>query len=124
MAAEHTSACRCTSVVRPGALLPSCAVMRTRNALALLLAALLLATCATASHRAGEGPPRNVIVIVWDGLRPDFVGPDTPNLVGLRDSGVDFTDHHSTYPTFTMMNAASLATFIIDRKSTRLNSSH
>jgi arylsulfatase A-like enzyme len=53
---------------------------------------------------------RNVLVVVWDGLRPDFVGADTPNLVALRESGVDFTDHHSTYPTFTMMNAASFAT--------------
>jgi len=84
--------------------------MRTRKALASLFAVLLLATCATASRRPGEGPPRNVIILVWDGLRPDFVGPDTPNLVALRDSGVDFTDHHSTYPTFTMMNASSLAT--------------
>ncbi|TMA19004.1 MAG: phosphodiesterase [Deltaproteobacteria bacterium] len=84
--------------------------MRTRKTLASVVAALLLATCATASRRPGEGPPRNVIVLVWDGLRPDFIGPDTPNLVALRDSGVDFTDHHSTYPTFTMMNAASLAT--------------
>src|SRR3954470_204944 len=81
-----------------------------RKVLASALAAVLLSTCATASRRAGEGPPRNVIILVWDGLRPDFVGPDTPNLVALRDSGVDFTDHHSTYPTFTMMNAASFAT--------------
>ena len=28
----------------------------------------------------------------------------------LRDTGTDFTDHHSTYPTFTMMNSASFAT--------------
>src|SRR2546423_13718851 len=84
--------------------------MRTRKALASLSAALLLTTCATANRRPGEGPPRNVIVLVWDGLRPDFVGPDTPNLAALRDSGVDFTDHHSTYPTFTMMNASSFAT--------------
>src|SRR3954466_14037541 len=74
------------------------------------LAALVLAACATANQRGAERPERNVLVIVWDGLRPDFVGPDTPNLVALRDSGVEFTDHHSTYPTFTMMNAASLAT--------------
>ncbi|MFL5425063.1 MAG: alkaline phosphatase family protein [Myxococcales bacterium] len=74
------------------------------------LAALVLAGCATANQRSAGRPERSVLVIVWDGLRPDFVGPDTPNLVALRDSGVEFTDHHSTYPTFTMMNAASLAT--------------
>src|SRR4051812_49056606 len=84
--------------------------MRTRKALASLFAAFLLASCATATRRPGDGPPRNVIVLVWDGLRPDFVGSDTPNLAALRDSGVDFSDHHSTYPTFTMMNASSLAT--------------
>src|SRR5205807_8218626 len=32
------------------------------------------------------------------------------NLDRLRDGGVDFTDHHSTGPTLTMMNSASFAT--------------
>src|SRR5690349_23927860 len=52
-----------------------------------------------------------VVLFVWDGLRPDSISPGTtPNLAQLRDSGVNFTDNHSTYPTFTMMNGASLAT--------------
>jgi hypothetical protein len=52
-----------------------------------------------------------VIVMVWDGLRPDSVTmADTPNLVALGARGVAFKDNHSTYPTFTMMNAASFAT--------------
>lgn len=78
----------------------------------------LLAACAPAAPAAPTVPPatpppadRSVIIIVWDGLRPDAVtAADTPNLARLRDAGVDFTDHHATYPTFTMMNAASLAT--------------
>src|SRR6266516_3761380 len=54
---------------------------------------------------------RKVIIFVWDGLRPDSINPtDTPNLHALREAGVEFTDNHSTYPTFTMMNAASFAT--------------
>ncbi len=54
---------------------------------------------------------RKVIIFVWDGLRPDVITQeDTPNLYSLRQEGVDFTDNHSTYPTFTMMNAASFAT--------------
>src|SRR6266498_2430044 len=54
---------------------------------------------------------RKVIIFVWDGLRPDSINPtDTPNLHALRESGVEFTDNHSTYPTFTMINAASFAT--------------
>lgn len=56
-------------------------------------------------------PDRSVIVVVWDGLRPDAVTPsETPNLARLRAAGVEFTDNHATYPTFTMMNAASFAT--------------
>lgn len=53
-----------------------------------------------------------MIVFVWDGLRPDSVNAQTtPNLARLRDhEGVNFTNHHSVYPTFTMMNAAALAT--------------
>jgi len=52
-----------------------------------------------------------VIVFVWDGLRPDSIDQaTTPNLYQLSQTGVMFSDHHSTYPTFTMMNAASLAT--------------
>jgi len=49
--------------------------------------------------------------MVWDGLRPDSVNKtDTPNLYALRESGVNFADNHSTYPTFTMMNGSSFAT--------------
>ncbi len=55
--------------------------------------------------------PVRTIVMVWDGLRPDSVSASvTPNLYALRQSGVNFTDNHSTYPTFTMMNGSSFAT--------------
>src|SRR5262245_41352333 len=57
-------------------------------------------------------PRKRVIVMVWDGLRPDSIEPTvTPELARLRDQrGVNFSDHHSIYPTFTMMNAAGFAT--------------
>jgi arylsulfatase A-like enzyme len=52
-----------------------------------------------------------VIVLVWDGLRPDTIDDSlTPNLARLREEGTEFTDNHSTYPTFTMMNSSSFAT--------------
>jgi len=62
------------------------------------------------AHVAARAP--KVIVFVWDGLRPDSVNADvTPNLAKLRDrEGVNFSDHHAVYPTFTMMNAAAFAT--------------
>ncbi len=57
-----------------------------------------------------SGPVRT-IVMVWDGLRPDDVNStDTPNLLALQSGGVNFSDNHSTYPTFTMMNGSSFAT--------------
>ncbi len=58
-----------------------------------------------------NGSKRRVVLFVWDGLRPDSVNStDTPTLNAIKRFGVDFSDNHSTYPTFTMMNAASFAT--------------
>ena len=58
------------------------------------------------------GPaPRRVIIFVWDGLRADDLTPEiAPNYFALARSGVVFADHHAVYPTFTMMNSASIAT--------------
>jgi hypothetical protein len=54
---------------------------------------------------------RIVILMVWDGLRPDSVTPrDTPTLYEMSHQGVRFDRHHSMYPTLTMVNAAALAT--------------
>ena len=67
---------------------------------------------ARAPHSDAAAPPARVIVMVWDGLRPDSITKEvTPRLAQLRDElGVNFREHHSVYPTFTMMNAAALAT--------------
>jgi arylsulfatase A-like enzyme len=54
---------------------------------------------------------RRVIIFVWDGLRTDDVTAENmPHYFALARSGVVFADHHAVYPTFTMMNAASIAT--------------
>jgi hypothetical protein len=54
---------------------------------------------------------RRVIVFVYDGLRADDVTPENmPNYFAIARSGVVFADHHAVYPTFTMMNSASIAT--------------
>ena len=69
----------------------------------------------TAGLRAQQqemGPAaRRVIIFVWDGLRADDLTPEiAPNYFALARSGVVFADHHAVYPTFTMMNSASIAT--------------
>jgi arylsulfatase A-like enzyme len=64
------------------------------------------------AQQQDTGPaPRRVIIFVWDGLRTDDLTPEiTPNYLALARSGVTFADHHAVYPTFTMMNSASIAT--------------
>jgi arylsulfatase A-like enzyme len=74
---------------------------------------VLLATMAglRAEPQDTGAAARRVIIFVWDGLRADDLTPNiTPNYFALARSGVVFTDHHAVYPTFTMMNSASIAT--------------
>jgi len=87
--------------------------MSQRLALGLLVSTVLLSACGGSDSLAPAAAPAPVrtIIMVWDGLRPDSVNAtDTPNLFALRQSGVNFQDNHSTYPTFTMMNGSSFAT--------------
>jgi len=83
---------------------------------------------ATLQPKIGTTPPsdaskqsatkQRVIIMVWDGLRPDSITKEeTPNLFELRRAGVNFSDNHATYPSFTMMNAASFASGSFPRKS-------
>ena len=56
-------------------------------------------------------PSHTHLVIVVDGLRPDFITPDVmPRLTGLGRRGVVFNAHHSVFPTNTRVNAASFVT--------------
>ena len=86
-----------------------------RTALRLLAAALGLAAPRGPSPASGEQPPdrrrQRHLLIVLDGLRPDYVTPDRmPNLHALGTRGVVFKNHHAAYPTVTRVNAASIAT--------------
>src|SRR5215475_3082966 len=84
--------------------------------LLILLAALPLMLFGVAASLQAQqqetGPAaRQIIIFVWDGLRADDLTQDiAPNYFALARSGVVFADHHSVYPTFTMMNSASIAT--------------
>jgi predicted AlkP superfamily pyrophosphatase or phosphodiesterase len=65
----------------------------------------------SATPQPTSSAPRRIIIFVWDGLRADDVTPETmPHYFGLARSGVVFADQHTVYPTFTMMNSASIAT--------------
>src|SRR5215470_14010615 len=73
------------------------------------IVAALAAAAPTAS--AQNAPPHNVILFVPDGLRPAIVDPNTaPAMAAVRDKGVNFTNPHSVFPTFTTANASAMAT--------------
>jgi hypothetical protein len=77
--------------------------------------ALLLGLGMTLAPLASADPPgrpaRIFVLMVWDGLRPDFAtAARTPNLFAMENEGVRFARHHSAIPTITMVNAATIAT--------------
>jgi hypothetical protein len=74
-----------------------------------LSAGLILASAGTAF--AQNGTPHNVILFVPDGLRGRIVTTETaPAMAAVRDTGVNFRNSHSLFPTFTTANASAMAT--------------
>jgi len=68
-------------------------------------------TMTATSGLLAAGAARHFVLVVWDGMRPDFVTPElTPTLWSLRTNGTWFANHHSAYPTSTEVNGAVLAT--------------
>jgi predicted AlkP superfamily pyrophosphatase or phosphodiesterase len=61
---------------------------------------------------------RHVVIVVWDGMRPDFVSEkNTPALWKLSHDGVTFRNHHAVYPSATMVNGTVLVTGVYPGKS-------
>ncbi len=74
----------------------------------LILAALAVTTAIEA--RAAD-QPHNLILFVPDGMRAKMVTPETaPTMAAIRDQGVNFSNSHSLFPTFTMPNASAMST--------------
>jgi arylsulfatase A-like enzyme len=64
---------------------------------------------------------RHVVVVVWDGMRPDFVTErNTPALWKLAQEGVTFLHHHSVYITATNVNGAAIATGVFPNRNSLL----
>src|SRR6266850_2504035 len=62
----------------------------------------------TAGAAAAE---RQVLVVVWDGMRPDFLTEkNAPNLWELARGGVTFSRHHSVYLSATEANGTAIST--------------
>src|SRR5438046_6208502 len=53
---------------------------------------------------------RHVVLVVWDGMRPDFVTEKyAPTLNKLERDGVRFQNHHCVYQSATDVKGAALA---------------
>jgi arylsulfatase A-like enzyme len=77
-----------------------------RSWLLLVIAVLVV----PASLRA-KGKAEHVVVLVWDGMRPDFITPQfCPNLYSLATNGVFFQRNHCAYVSSTEVNGTALAT--------------
>ncbi|MGB9369186.1 MAG: alkaline phosphatase family protein [Xanthobacteraceae bacterium] len=78
-----------------------------------LLASIALAVLAfpiPASAQQQKAPP-SIILFVADGLRAAAVTPErAPTFAKVRDTGVNFANSHSLFPTVTTANASAIAT--------------
>src|ERR1700682_355173 len=92
---------------------------------AVAAALLSLGPLAVAASPAGERSAsdslrrdRHVMIVVWDGMRPDFVSEqNTPALWKLAQSGVTFRNHHSVYPSATIVNGTAINTGVYPNRS-------
>jgi len=94
--------------------------MPHRSIITRLLQCLAFASTAMPLHAADAPAPRaaHVILVVWDGMRPDFINAqNTPNLQALLQRGTFFANNHSFWPTTTEVNGTVLATGVFPGRS-------
>jgi predicted AlkP superfamily pyrophosphatase or phosphodiesterase len=76
-----------------------------------IISLLFLIGCASAAGIVPAKSERHVVVVVWDGMRPDFVTEqNTPTLWKLAREGTTFRNHHAVYPSATMVNGTAMVT--------------
>ncbi len=76
-----------------------------------LFALFICSALSIARAEAPSGKARHVVVVVWDGMRPDFVSEThTPTLWKLAREGVTFRNHHAAYLSATVVNGTAIAT--------------
>ncbi len=82
------------------------------TALLRLVATVIALFSASTSHGAGQSLHGDrVLIVVVDGLRPDYITPDLmPRLDGLAESGVRGLRHHAVFPTVTRVNGPAIFT--------------
>ena len=74
---------------------------------------LLLSLALALPLRAADfkAKAEHVVLVVWDGMQPDFITPETtPTLHALAQSGTFFARNHAAYITTTEVNGTAIAT--------------
>src|SRR5262245_8710886 len=83
-----------------------------------IISLLFFVFCASVSAIVPAKPEHHVVVVVWDGMRPDFVTEqNTPTLWKLAREGTTFQNHHAAYPSATMVNGTTMVTGVYPGKS-------
>jgi arylsulfatase A-like enzyme len=83
-----------------------------------IISLLFLIVCSSAAAVVPAKPERHVVVVVWDGMRPDFVTEqNTPTLWKLAREGITFRNHHAVYPSATMVNGTAIVTGVYPGKN-------
>jgi predicted AlkP superfamily pyrophosphatase or phosphodiesterase len=91
--------------------------MNTRI-LKLLCCLAAFASLVSFAAAAAATKAEHVVLVVWDGMRPDFVSAQyTPQLYDLAQRGTFFRNHHPVYVSSTEVNGTALATGVYPNKS-------
>jgi predicted AlkP superfamily pyrophosphatase or phosphodiesterase len=101
---------------------PLCSSLKTRCVNTRLRFSVAVAVvcwfCVLALSSGASNQSHHVVIVVWDGMRPDFVSEqNTPALLKLSREGVTFRNHHSVYPSATMVNGTAMVTGVYPGKS-------
>jgi arylsulfatase A-like enzyme len=83
-----------------------------------IISLLLWIVCGFAVAAQSVNADRQVVVVVWDGMRPDFVSEkNTSALWKLAREGVTFHNHHAVYPSATNVNGTAMVTGVYPGKN-------
>src|SRR6266516_5356154 len=92
--------------------------MSRKYCTSLSMLAVVFSLHATGFAAAPPKSERHVVIVVWDGMRPDFMSEqNTPALWKLAREGVTFRNHHAVYPSATMVNGTALLTGVYPSKN-------
>src|SRR5688572_12718888 len=74
-------------------------------------AVAILSGMSAVNRASAQGQAEHVVVLVWDGMRPDFITPQyCPTLYSLATNGTFFRRNHCVFVSTTQANGAALAT--------------